>query len=853
MKRSSLIFLVTILCSVLRISAMPPSEEAVRLLTESGRYESVMRQILDARIRGVDAPGSNILDAMREQHRDDAKDIRLRILVILADFEDNQHNEDLYPAEHFDELLFSEDEIDPGSMRDWYHENSYGDVIIVGQIVGWVRLPQTYAYYVNGQFGTGEYPRNSQGMTRDAVLAVDDDVDFSEFDNDENGRVDAITVVHAGPGAEQGGGADMIWSHAWALFNHAIQLDGVWIDRYNTTPENGQIGVFGHELGHALFGLPDLYDTDGSSSGLGNWSMMAGGSWGGGGASPAHFDAWCKKELGFYEPVAPRDNRENIEIAPAEVESECYLLWTNGHFFHDFFLLENRQHIGFDSSLPGTGLLIYHVDDLVRTQNTIEWYPDGEDEGHYRVALEQADGLWQLERNAGNRGDAGDPFPGRTSNRMFDRNTTPDSRDYNGFLTQVSVRNIQVREETIRLNYEVYLRQINQVAVYDQLDDANRLTIDGSYAYIADGSHGLRIVDISDPEDLDSVGSFDTEGIAKDVTVSGSYAYVADWNEGLRIIDVSDPATPEEVGFYDSPGSVAGIAVSGNYAYVADYAGLRIVDVSSPESPEPVSYYTDLGVNIRRVVIEGDLAYVADLNAGLRILDISDPERPVFISLFETPGQPIDIDVVGDYAFIADHEEGLLVVDVSNPEEPILIGRHDTPGRSHGVRVVEDHAYISDWEGGIRVINVSDKNLLYELAFADTPGLASSIVIDSTYAFLTDYPSSLRVFDVEDYINRPDLVHREQRPDLGDFLLLPSYPNPFNSSTSIPFVLSAQSRMSLKVYDMTGRLTKTLVDGNRVAGVHEAVWYAGDLPSGVYFIRLEADDVFSSGKVMLVK
>jgi len=424
---------------------MPLSPESIERLKASGQLQQVMERAAEAYVRGIDVPGINILESMRGLHRDDPNDITLHVPVILVDFRDNEADRDEYHSEHYEELLFSTDELDPGSMREFYLENSYDEVNIIGEVVGWARLPQTYAYYVDGQNGTGRYPCNSQGMTRDAVRAVDNQIDFSEFDNDDDGTVDAIFVVHAGPGAESNDGdEDMIWSHAWALNNYRIRLDGVWIDGYSTEPEDGQVGVFGHELGHALFGLVDVYDRDYESEGLGNWSMMAGGAWGGDGASPAHFDAWCKIQAGFIEPVVLERNMNSFAIPPVELEDTVYILWNQGEFNNEYFIIENRQQIGFDASLPGSGLLIYHVDEeMDEEQNDNEWYPGHQNDGHYLVALEQADGNWDLEQDE-NRGDEGDPYPGDERNQTFNNNSTPNSRDYSGDPSGVAISNIRI-------------------------------------------------------------------------------------------------------------------------------------------------------------------------------------------------------------------------------------------------------------------------------------------------------------------------------------------------------------------------------------------------------------------------
>jgi Ca2+-binding RTX toxin-like protein len=103
----------------------------------------------------------------------------------------------------------------------------------------------------------------------------------------------------------------------------------------------------------------------------------------------------------------------------------------------------------------------------------------------------------------------------------------------------------------------------------------------GNYAYVADGSSGLQIIDISNPAAPTLAGTYDTPGYAQEVQVVGNYAYVADGGSGLQIIDISNPAAPTLAETYDTTGSAQGVQVVGNYAYVADDdGGLKILDVS---------------------------------------------------------------------------------------------------------------------------------------------------------------------------------------------------------------------------------------------------------------------------------
>jgi immune inhibitor A len=383
-----------------------------------------------------------------------------RALTILVQFSDLPAQT---PAADFDTLVY---QAGSGSVRDFYSECSYGrlDLVTVNlpSSAGWLSAPGTQAYYANGEFGLGatSYPRNAQKLVEEAVALADAQVDFSRYDNDLNGWVDLLMIVHSGPGAEFTGNSNHIWSHKWSI---APQLrDGVFLAPYTMMPEfwaspgDITIGVFAHELGHG-FGLPDLYDTDYSSRGVGRWSVMAAGAWNGIlGNSPAHFDAWCKLQLGFTSPLTPTISAQGAALPQVETDSVIYRLWDGGALGNEYFLVENRQRVGFDASLPGSGLIIWHVDEGVTTDNDNEWYPGYTSAGHYLVALEQADGLWQIEQNL-NYGDGGDSYPGSTNKRTFNSTTTPNSLAYSGAVSFVTVSNISDSDSLMTADFSVSL------------------------------------------------------------------------------------------------------------------------------------------------------------------------------------------------------------------------------------------------------------------------------------------------------------------------------------------------------------------------------------------------------------
>ncbi|HEY3296090.1 MAG TPA: M6 family metalloprotease domain-containing protein [bacterium] len=432
--------LALLFCGILSVLAMPPHPDLMKRI-ESGAIPTpyYLQNETALRAAGVDAPRTAAAFLNRTGRH--PLDENLNILVLLLDFSTKGHQA---APSAFDNLLFGGQ---TGSLNNFMSETTYGNVTIVTlnmpSAVGWLRAPQTYAYYVNGQNGFGAYPHNAQRMVEDAVALADPFVDFSPYDNDGDGYVDALFVIHSGPGAEFTGSSNDVWSHAWSVSTPQT-VDGVQVWGYSSEPEywqaNGDMtcGVYAHEMGHAAFGLPDLYDTGNDSQGIGRWSLMASGSWNGNlGNSPAHFDAWSKLRIGVVTPTPVSSTMIGASIPAVENDPTVYRMNISAQ---QYMLVENRQPAGYDASLPGSGLIIYHVDDAAGNNNA-QWYPGHTTSGHYRVAVEQADGLWELEHNI-NRGNSGDPFPGSTNKRTFDDASTPNSRDYAGTSTGFSVRNI---------------------------------------------------------------------------------------------------------------------------------------------------------------------------------------------------------------------------------------------------------------------------------------------------------------------------------------------------------------------------------------------------------------------------
>ena len=355
----------------------------------------------------------------------------VRVAVVLVDFSDKAMTT---PKAHFEDLFFSLGKIPTGSVREYYREVTHGTIDIQGQVVGPYRMPKTLSQYAHGASGTGSVSPNARTMAKDAAIKANPAINFIPFDNDVDGFVDAFIVIHAGTGAEVSGSANDIWSHKWVLEGGTpYTADGsTKIYSYLTVPEDCKLGVCAHELGHLLFGFPDLYDIDNSSEGIGNWCLMAAGSWNNRGDTPAHPSAWCKCQQGWVTTVKQTTNQSNVAIEDVKTGYRVHKLWKNGTPSNEYFLVENRQKILFDKFLPNGGLLIWHIDDAT---------PNNTNESHYKVALMQADGNKDLELNH-NRGDSGDCYPGTAGVKKFNSLTNPSSKSYAGSNTCVAVNNI---------------------------------------------------------------------------------------------------------------------------------------------------------------------------------------------------------------------------------------------------------------------------------------------------------------------------------------------------------------------------------------------------------------------------
>ena len=395
-----------------------------------------------------------------------------KLPVLLVEFSDQPGE---ISKEEFQEHLFG-DSNPTGSLTDYYNEISYGKFNLTGDVYGW---------YTSTVTKDGALDSISTFIT--SILdEANNDINFSQYDNNSDGYVDALMIVFPGTGAdEEGGDSGNIWPHMSVLYNddgtayyEEYDTPATKLKKYTVCPEhrkywNGDaqeyqyeirpIGVFAHEFGHTL-GLPDLYaredDGEAVSEGVGEWCLMGSGSWNGvDGDTPSHMSAWCKYKLGWSNPIVLdmdslavdanfyQDNFLRIENVE-ENDNQIYKIYTDTYKWNEYFLLENRQLTGFDGSQNGDGLLVYHIDEnqFFGMGRLFGGGFNNDNVSRKLVDVEGADGLGDLDSGS-NRGDAGDPFPGTSANSSFTDISNPNSKNYNGHSSSVEISNISTTND----------------------------------------------------------------------------------------------------------------------------------------------------------------------------------------------------------------------------------------------------------------------------------------------------------------------------------------------------------------------------------------------------------------------
>ncbi|MEK6731401.1 MAG: putative Ig domain-containing protein [Pseudomonadota bacterium] len=301
--------------------------------------------------------------------------------------------------------------------------------------------------------------------------------------------------------------------------------------------------------------------------------------------------------------------------------------------------------------------------------------------------------------------------------------------------------------------------QLKLVGSHDTPGYADNVATDGNFAFIADGSSGLQIVDISNPATPTVVANY-ISSYVYDVQIQGTMAFLATSN-GLRIIDISNPTVPIQLGSAATYAEAVSIAVSDTRALIISNmpAYLYTFDITTPTNPSLLSSYTlstDLG---RDVAIRGQLAFTIS-GRGLDIIDLIDPNDPVSVSIYSDVRDGSGLTVTENLVLVARVDNGLEFIDISDLANPISVGNYNRPGWtdwSMDVVVNENYAMLASGPMGLQVVDFSNPANATLVGTYDTPDMAwgvsvsGNLVFVADQGFVADQSSGLQIINWEQY------------------------------------------------------------------------------------------------------
>ncbi len=737
-----------------------------------------------------------------------------------------------------------------GSFRDFYQEISYGQFLPQGDIYDWEVAPEDHDYYA---YSNPDGYSHVLELVRAMVDSAEaNGMDWSQYDNDGDGYVEALTIIHAGPGAEQGDHSN-IWSHRWSLSAAGLQVqyDGVWINDYSINPEiqSGNIvaiGVISHEFGHIL-GLPDLYDTDYSSSGAGKLALMASGSWGTSGNSPWYpsaMNAWSKTEMGWTNVITLTADQTGIPIEQSYTSNTIYQV---NHTTDDseYWLIENRQKRGTDVLMPSAGLLFWHID----TEKTSGWGVNN-DEPHYGVGLEQADGQFDLENGFGS--DGGDPYPGTTDNHTFSNSTIPNTHSYYDIPSMIAFENISAADSimTLDLTFGDYLLEYLTVS-----SGSGNAYDTGTVDISLDNPHPVTTMQFNierDPSIL-SIESVELLGRATADTVLINEDQLLFVNPNiptgngpiLRVTFFANTSIAQDVvlsfsGIYAADTANAEIGLLGNYNLYHIQAVPQLFTISADSAAPGTggSYTVNLenSVPLKMIVltisdtpdylIPSDELYT-DTN-GNGNWDTGEPFQDWNNDGSWTPLLQLS-DRLAGWNLVTQYDNNALTIMVNNWSQPLEVGS--------GPLLTVNNLVDSQAPTGPVTINITTAQLM------DMYGING-----------VEYSADYGLFIITE-----SLTTSGPSPLPQTYVLYDNYPNPFNPETTIPYDVPKMSTIRFAIHNILGQvILETVKEVN--PGHYTFRWMGQDqhgqsVPTGVYFFRMETlEGSFSATrKLVLLK
>lgn len=359
------------------------------------------------------------------------------------------------------------------------------------------------------------------------------------------------------------------------------------------------------------------------------------------------------------------------------------------------------------------------------------------------------------------------------------------------------------------------------------------------------------------------VTSLDVSGKMSEATASNRTLGLAGGPDGLYVLDLSDPDSLESKGFLNMQG-VYGIAARNNYAYVVgtyqvcepfciDVSYLDVIDVSVPEAPTRVASIPM--TSAKSVSVSGDYVYVADVYE-IKVLDIADPADPHLVGSGSCPYGADKIVVSGDRAYVGCYlRDYLQVYDATDPVGLEPLGGVALPAiKDIDVDPLGYYLYVSTVGGGLFTCDVWDPvnpaiiGALYTGTTLDQASVAGGCVLLATHNGLRVAPSQCPGYSAG--IPWPN---REQPGRTASAGLIKAFPNPIRDASTLVFNMANNGHARLSIYNVAGERVARLVDAHLSEGSHSAAFRAAGLPSGIYFATLEVGSRRLTQKLVVAK
>ncbi|MFW5608246.1 MAG: M6 family metalloprotease domain-containing protein [Prevotella pectinovora] len=339
-----------------------------------------------------------------------------KIPVILVEFSDVEFSVE-NPKATFDKYLNGKElfnkETDPemgqnyAGVAKYFKDMSFGKFEPEFEVYGPVNLGKPLATY-----GAGYSSQENMGLLlTDACTAVDDEVDFTQYDSNDDGNIDLIYIIYAGFSQSIAGNSTDCIHPKSGYLSLAKSFDGMDVKRYgvnnelNGTPAdqaNGPIingiGLFCHEFSHCM-GLPDLYPKSGSiaeaciNQNMDYWSLMDAGEYTANGYRPTAYTAWERERLGWME-IGTLTGPSNVELKSLDEGGAAFRIYNDkDETGHEYYIVENVQNNGWNKNLFGNGLMVTHVDYL-SSQFSLGGCKVNNTGGHPRMHVMAADGMF---------------------------------------------------------------------------------------------------------------------------------------------------------------------------------------------------------------------------------------------------------------------------------------------------------------------------------------------------------------------------------------------------------------------------------------------------------------------------